>query len=237
MKLMNVMPVPGKDIITEEDMRYITRHLHKDTIVDSCSITGGAASIECEYDEALNSPKAVELCIQAEKDGYQGCFINCFGDPGVRAARECVDIPVFGGFEPAIHIALGLGDRIGIITVLKNLLPFQRNSAARAHLDKRVISVRSIDIPVLDLADHNKLCDAVVKEALLAIEQDGVEVIVMGCTGIFGITEVVQRKLLEVGYDLPIIEAGQSAMMMLELYARMGLKQSRITYMKPPKGL
>lgn len=40
--------------------------------------------------------------------------------------------------------------------------------------------------------------------------------------------------LMEKGYDIPVLEAAQSAMKMCEMYAKMGLKQSRLTYMKPP---
>lgn len=36
-------------------------------------------------------------------------------------------------------------------------------------------------------------------------------------------------------YDIPVIEAAQAAVMLLELSAKMGLKQSRITYMRPPQ--
>jgi len=35
--------------------------------------------------------------------------------------------------------------------------------------------------------------------------------------------------------DIPVIEAAQTAVMMLEMYAKMNLKQSRVTYMPIPK--
>ena len=38
-----------------------------------------------------------------------------------------------------------------------------------------------------------------------------------------------------ISYDIPVLEAGQSAVMMCQLYAKMGLKQSRITYMRSPQ--
>lgn len=236
MKLMDVIPVSAKNLAKNKDLTYTTKFLHADTTVDVCQIEEGAVTIECEYDEALNAPHAVELCIQAEQNGYQGCFIDCFGDPGVRAARECVDIPVFGGFEPAIHIALGLGDRIGIVTVLKNIYAMLRGNVAKAHLGGRVVSIRSIDIPVLELHQLDKVINAMVNTSIRMIEEDGVEVIVTGCTGMVGVTEGIKQGLLDNGYDIPVIESCQAAFLMLELYARMGLKQSRITYMKPPKG-
>ena len=58
-------------------------------------------------------------------EGFGASFINCFGDPGVIAARCKADFLVFGGFEPAVLFALGLADRVGIITVLDNVQPKQ----------------------------------------------------------------------------------------------------------------
>ncbi len=37
------------------------------------------------------------------------------------------------------------------------------------------------------------------------------------------------------GYDVPAPAAAQRAMILPELYARMGLCQSRVTYMEPPE--
>ena len=60
-------------------------------------------TIECEYDEVYSAPQVVSLAV-AEANGVDGVFVNCFGDPGVRAVREKLKVPVFGGFEPAIYL-------------------------------------------------------------------------------------------------------------------------------------
>ena len=235
MKLLDLVPVTTPGIISEEMESYINKYLSPDTQMDCDQITEGTASIECEYDEAMCQPDIIRHCIQAEKDGYAGVFINCFGDPGVRAAREAVNIPVFGGFEPVMYLALGMADRIGIVTVLPNVLPLIRSGISKAHLGDRVACVRSIDIPVLDLSSHEKLCNAVFEESMKAIREDGAEVIVLGCTAIVDVTETVQARLHEAGYRIPVMEAAQSAVMLLELTAKMGLCQSRITYMPIPE--
>ena len=49
------------------------------------------------------------------------------------------------------------------------------------------------------------------------------------------VTEDVQAGLMELGYEIPVIEAAQAAVMLLELEAKMHLKQSRITNMRPPE--
>ncbi len=235
MKLIDIIPVTAPGLITPEMESYINKYLSPGTQMDITQIAQGTPSIECEYDEALCTPAIIAACEQAERDGYEGIFINCFGDPGVRATRERVGVPVFGGFEPVMHLALGMADRIGIVTVLPNVLPMIRAEVARACLGGRVACVRTVDIPVLDLGHHEKLCAAVYEESLRAIREDGAEAIVLGCTAMIDVTETVQARLHEAGYRVPVLEAAQSAVMTLELAVKMGLNHSRITYMPIPE--
>jgi len=232
-KIKNIIPVTGP-VITPEMIAYIRRYLQNDTELSTSQIVVGPPSIECEYDEAIAGMDILRLCKEAEAEGCDGIFINCFGDPAVKGARELVDIPVFGGFEPAMHLAMGLADKIAIISVLKNVLPMIEGQVAKAGLRERVCCVRSCDIPVEDLQQHDRLVAALIEEGITAINTDGAQAVVLGCTAIVDVAEDVQKGLLEKGYEIPVIEAAQAAVMLLELSAKMGLKQSRITYMRPP---
>lgn len=232
MKILNVIPC-NSDIFTPEMEKYVCRFLSEDTVVDSERLYEGTPSIEGAYDEVINSPYAVDIAKKGEKNGYDAIFMNCFGDPGVAAARECVDVPVFGGYEPAVLVAMGLADKIGIVTVVFNVVePITRHTAAE-RFEGRVVSISDIGIPVLELSDHKKLCTAVLNESIKVIKEKGVQAIVLGCTGVVNVTEEVKKALCEEGFDIPVIEAAQSALMMLELYAKMGLSQSRLAYLKP----
>lgn len=233
-KIKNIIPVTGP-VITPEMIEYIRKYLSPDTELSTSQIKEGTPSIECEYDEAMAGPDVLRLCKEAEEEGCDGIFINCFGDPAVKAARELVDIPVFGGFEPAMHLVLGLADKIAIVSVMKNVLPMIEGEVARAHLNGRVCCVRSIDIPVEELQQHDRLVKALIEESIDAITADGAQAVALGCTAMVDVAEDVQAGLLEKGYDIPVIEAAQAAVMLLELSAKMGLKQSRITYMRPPQ--
>ncbi|MFC8099886.1 aspartate/glutamate racemase family protein [Streptomyces sp. NPDC057363] len=75
----------------------------------------------CRYEEAPTGPGMPDAFGEATGDGAEAVFVSCFGgDPGVRAAREIVDIPVVGGFGPAVLPSLALGERTGVITVLSS---------------------------------------------------------------------------------------------------------------------
>ena len=113
--IKNIIPVTG-NVITPEMVEYTRKYLQPDTELRTVQIKVGPPSIECEYDEAVAGPDVLRLCKEAEEEGCDGIFINCYGDPAVKAAREYVDIPVFGGFEPSLHLAMGLADKIAIIS-------------------------------------------------------------------------------------------------------------------------
>ena len=234
-KLKNILPIKDTGgIITPEIVDYMSLYLEPTTILDSETLKVGPPSIESEYDEALAAPDIIRIAREAELDGYHGIFINCFGDPGLRAVRECVNIPVFGGFEPPILFALGLCDKVGVVTVVKNVLSMLDNNVSKARLNDRVVSLRSVGIPVADLSNIEKVVPAILDECREAIEKEGVQGFVLGCTAMVSVAERVKAALLEEGYDVPVMEAAQAALKLLEVYAQMNLRHSRITYMTPP---
>jgi allantoin racemase len=239
MNILNLIPVTGFKW-TDEMTQYITKNLPQGVAVATVAIEHGPASIEDEYDDVLAAPEVVMLCKKAEDAGYDAVLVSCFGEPGVRAARECTKIPVFGGFEPGILYAMGMADKIAVITVIQEVIPLIQGLIARDGFEKRVTSVRCVGIPVLDLSDHKKLVAALVAESKKAIEEDGVGVIVLGCTGMVEVAEDVEKQLaLEFKKEnknchVPIIEAAQAAMMMLDTFIRMKWRHSEITYMPLP---
>ena len=234
--LLDVVPVTAPGILTQDMKEDMAKFLLDTTQVRHVQIADGPLTIECEYDEVFSAPEVVSLAAaEAGRQEIHGVFVNCFGDPGVRAVREKLKVPVFGGFEPAIYLGLGLGDTLGIVTVLKNVVPMIKGAIARAGLERRVTSVRTLDMPVIELQDREKMMENLYIECTSAIEEDGVSVLIMGCTGIIGVTEEMTGRLKVDGYDVPVLEAAQCAVTLTELYARMGLYQSRQTYMEPPE--
>lgn len=234
--LLDIVPVTAEGIITPEMTGDMSKYLIDTTEVIHRQIAEGSVTIESEYDEVYSAPHVVDLALEeAVSQEIHGVFSNCFGDPGVRAIREKLKVPVFGGFEPAIYLGLGLGDTIGIVTVLKNVVPMINANIVRAGLERRVTSVRTLNMSVIELQDREKLMTNLYAECKKAIEEDGVSVLVMGCTGIIGVTDEMTTRLKVDGYDVPVLEAAQCAITLTELYARMGLYQSRQTYMEPPE--
>lgn len=213
-----------------EDMQV---YFSPDVQFDVEKLDHGTDSIECELDVVLAGPDILRKVQAAEKDGYDGVFISCFDDPAVSAAREIVDIPVVGAFEPSMLLAMGLGDRICIVTVLAEGLSATEKKIKQMAIADRMTPVRYVDIPVLELEDRQRMLEELTKESLLGIEQDRAQVIVLGCTGMTNVYKKLQENLRSAGYDIPVIEPAFAAIQLLESYIKMGVRQSRLMYYPP----
>jgi len=225
-------------VITDQFNRAIEEEARQfidaDSIIEIENIQHGAASIESAYDEALNIPDVLKMVLQAERDGFDAVFIDCFGDPGVDAAREVVSIPVVGGFQPAILTACLLTHYFSIITVLPSVLPLLRVLIRKQGIGENVASIRSVNIAVLDLSDSEALRNSLASEAEKAVHEDGAEGIVLGCTGMLGLARSLEAELAGRGISMPVVDPTGAAIGFLQSLHRNALCHSKRTYPFPP---
>ena len=207
----------------------------KGTEIDVVNLAKGPASVECRYDDAVATPDILSKVQEAEREGFDAVIVDCFGDVGVKVAREITNIPVVGAGEASMVFAAALGHHFSVITVLKNLVPILTDAAKVLGVHEKLASVRYIDIPVLEVADKERLKKALYQEMLNAIEKDDAHVLVLGCTGMTGVASDLSRMLKEEGYDVPVIDPSAASLKFAEALVRMGVKQSKITYMQPPE--
>ena len=204
-------------------------------VVSHAEIDTGPGSIECEFEAAMAAPGTVAKIIEAEREGVDAVVIDCMGDPGLRPSRETVSIPVIGPGQTGMLVAAMLGHTFSVVTVLRRLRPSFENTAALAGLSGKLASVRAVDIPVLALeADLDRTRRLLVDEAVKAVEQDGAEAILFGCTGLLGCAAAVRDGLLARGIDVPVIDPIPNAVAVAATMARLGLAQSKRTYPMPP---
>ena len=192
--------------------------------------------MESAYDEALAAPDVVAKVREAEEDGIDAVIINCFNHPGLDAARELVSIPVTGPCETSMHVAAMLGHKFSVITVLEGLIPELEQHAQKYGVGWKLVSARSIDLPVLDLGKgHDEFVGRKVEKAVEAIEEDGAHVIVLGCTGLAGPDKQVRSGLSKAGYEVPVIDPASIALKMAEALVDAKLTHSKRTYPQPPE--
>jgi allantoin racemase len=218
----------------EEVMREGSQFVAGDVKLEVVNIQKGPASIESGFDEMLAAPAIVENVVRAQKEGCDGVFIDCFGDPGVVAAREMVAIPVVGAFQPAALTACALAGRWSVVTVLKNVVPMLRDLARRLGVEGNIASVRDIDTPVLELQDKNVFQKRLLAQVEKAVSEDGAEAVVLGCTGMIGVAKGLEKAMAESGKPVPVVDPTAAALGYLQLLIRGGLTHSKLCYRTPP---
>lgn len=202
-----------------------------DTTVTVATLPAGTPSIESRRDEAIVTPWILRAAREAEAEGCDAIAVDCMLDPGVAAAREVVGIPVLGPGEASMHLASTLGHRFSVISVAEHHRNLMIEQARRFGVESRLASVRSLDIPVLELEDDpDRTLALMVRRAAEAVRLDRAEAVVLGCTGLAGQAAQVQAALESEGIGVPVIDPSAATTRMLETIVAMGLGSSRITY-------
>lgn len=232
MKIKIILP-----LATDEHNAGVKKEV--DTVMaPDCSISienlkKGPQSIEGRYDEFLAGPDIVKIACKAQDQGFDGIFIDCFGEPLVPVVRELVDIPVIGGFGGALMTANMISQKFSIINVLDRVVAMNRTLVRDYGLEENLASMPVIGMSVKELKDKKKLTKRLVAVSLEAIETHGAQAVVLGCTGMLDVAKGVARILKEKGKPAPVIDPTTTAVTLLQSLIRNGLSQSRLTYFKP----
>ena len=166
-------------------------------------------------------------CAGSRSAGYDAVVVGCCYDPGVRVARELVDIPVVGPLEAAMNHASYVGHRFTIVTDHRKALPWLED-LVRLHGAGNCRGVRSIDWYVTDMIqDTTPWPTTPRRPACRRCARTPAEVVILGCTIIGGCLE---REIMTTGRhrDLPILNPNLLALKAAESLAdlhRMGKYQ------------
>lgn len=227
-----ITPIVSENVRKLEDIQALESDELK---VSHALIETGPASIESEFDEALSVPGLLARAIEAQQEGMDAVVIDCMGDPGLKAAREVLSIPVLGPAETSMHVAAMLGHRFSIVTVLESVRPMLENLAKVYGVHEKLASVRVVDVPVLEIEqDMSRLHESLSEQARYAVEQDKADVIVLGCTGFYGCSEAIMKALSAEGLSVPVIDPIPTAVFTAAGLVRAGLSHSKRTYATPP---
>jgi allantoin racemase len=211
--------VEMSDVIREQ-LHAVAR---PDTVVDVVNPVGAPPAIESALDEAACVPPMLELVRAAAGRGYDAVVIACFSDPGLDAAREATDLPVVGIQDAAMHLAAQIGYRFSVLTTLAHRAPLRERAALLAGLDRRLASCRPLNLPVLEtVVNREEVVRKIVTIGRQAVEDDGAEVLVLGCAGLGDLAIRASREL-----GVPVIDPNAAALKLCETLVDLSLSHSR----------
>jgi len=205
-------------------------------IVAVCPDPGlGPAAVESHVDEVAAAAVVVDLVRRDVAAGGSDAYvIACFGDPGLDAARELVEVPVIGIAEAAMHVAAVAGRRFAIVTTLGRTLGRARDLVARYGMESACAQYRAVEIPVLDLEEATPGTVAAIerecRDAVEAPAGDAVDGIVLGCAGMADLCTLLSARV-----GAPVIDGVAAAVGLAAAMVRMGVRTgTRGEYAPPP---
>lgn len=201
------------------------------TDVIAVSPTMGPVSIESHYDEALAAVGLLDEIRRGEGEGIDGYVVACFGDPGLKAAREIARGPVVGIAEAAMHMASMLGSRFTVVTTLSRTIGQAWHLAQTYGMQLSCANVRACELPVLALeeakVDTKRIIEA---ECRRALQEDDADVIVLGCAGMADLCDEISQS-----FGVPVIDGVTAATKMVESLIQLGLRTSKRNEFATPR--
>ena len=235
-KILFIDPV-GTDLFDQPIKEYLETAKQPETQVDVVSLKRGPMHLEYHYYEALVLADTLHTVRKAELDGYDAAVIGCFYDPGLLEAREITEkLVVTAPAEAAMHIATTLGHTFSILVGRKKWIPKMHENVVKYGFSEKLASFKSLDMGVYDFQKDPAVTAQHMRDAAReAVEVDGAEVIILGCTIEFGFYKELQEEL-----GVPVIDAilapFKYAEFLSELKERFAWTHSKIYgYESPPR--
>lgn len=212
---INPFGTPRYDALIEETL---VPYAANGTAVDVMHLTNVPENIDYYYPKHLMELAIFDKIRELEVEGYDAVVVGCCYDPGVRVARELVDIPVVGPLEATINHASYFGHRFTVLTDHEKAVPAIED-LVRLYGATNCRRVRCVDWFITEMIkDPTAVADDAAARCLLAMKEDDADVIVLGCTIIAGCLE---RAIMTTGRhrDLPILNANLFALKTAETLA------------------
>jgi len=227
--------VPGPMPVDEQKRRegLLQEWAFPSTEVEIRCVDKGPASIESMYEEYLSIPETARLMYEAEQEGVDGAVLGCAGDPGLSAYRELTkDLVIVGPGVSSMHIAALRGSRFSVLTVTDSTVPSVYDLVDQAGLRSKFVSVKAVNIPVLELAKDREATLGKMLTFGREVMEEGADTIVLGCMSM-GFLEVAEDMERELG--IPVINPSKAALKLAESLASVRYTHSKKAYHTPPK--
>lgn len=195
---------------------------------------------------ASRLPLVREACASGR---YDALVMLGGGDPGFLEGREigrAHGVVVTSNAHAQMHIAMMLGHRFSIVDISETHNIWMHSLVLQYGLSERCASIRNMDFPLprpgrdapsmLEQRQNahakgtSDLVERAVAESLAAIEEDGADVIMLGCSAAFWLRPFLQKRLDELGWEAPVLEGYSSAIAQARMLLGLGVNASGLAF-------
>ncbi len=147
--------------------------------------------------------------VRARESDCSAFVISCYSDPGLHSIREATRKPVLGIAECGIFTALTIGQRFGVIAILRKSIARHLRYIGALGVADRLAGELPVGLAVTELADEARTLGRMVEVGKALRDAHGADVVVMGCAGM-----ARYRKALQDEIGIPVVEPTQAAVAM-----------------------
>lgn len=227
MKIVYLVPGMMDEDEQKRRERLANQFVHPDAHVEVKAVAdSGLASIESAVEEEMSVPGVLRSLLSFDAN-YDAAVLGCFGDPGLRAARELVKFPVIGPAESSICFSQQIGDRFGVLVALPRDIPTTRAMIVRYEMTHKLASIQPLSIPVLDLAKDEERTKKELTHAAKMAEEEGAECLILGC---MSLAYMLADELVQDSASIPVLNPAKIGLKTAEAFGALGLMHSRKTY-------
>jgi len=177
-------------------------------VIECVTLKEGPPGIESQaHADSVIAP--LSQMVKNRDNDCSAFVIACYSDPGLHAARELTAKPVLGIAECGIMTAMTMGQRFGVISILKKSIPRHLRYVGQMGVADRMAGDRAIGLGVVELSDETRTFSRMAEVAAELRDEDGADVLVMGCAGMARYRDRLQRHV-----GLPVVEPSQAAVSM-----------------------
>jgi allantoin racemase len=225
MRILVINPNSSAEM-TKAIQKLASSFFQDETEVVTLPTPGAPVFIETYEDEVRAAPGMISL-IRENEDDFDGFVIACHCDPNLDVLKEITPKPVVGIGEASMKIASMLGHRFSVVSTHPHSIPNKEVLIRKYYLDEALASVRAPEGGMEDYADEERLF----LTAKSAIEEDGAEIIVLGCAGMAGVDSKLQERL-----GVPVLDGVICGLIIVSGLVRYGVSTSKKRRYNPDYG-
>jgi len=164
--------------------------------------------------------------LESARLGYDAIAGTAFLDNGLDGARELVDIPVVGPAKTSLYLAATLANKFAVLMAQGDLPKHVWGFAKLIGVVDRLVAVPTLPCTVTDfLHDEGRAVGIAVEMGRKVMDEEGAEVIVLGCGTTSGLAPRISQAL-----GIPVLDPGRTAVKFAEMLVDLGLSHSKKAY-------
>jgi allantoin racemase len=186
--------------------------------------TPGAPQFLEAYEDEVRSGPGMLKVFRENETAFDAFVIACHSDSNLNAAREITLKPVIGIGEASMKLASFLGHNFSVVTTHRHSVPGKLLQIRAYHLQDLLVSIRFPEEGEEGWSNSELFMEL----SRRAVNEDGAEVIVLGCAGLSGMDRKIREAL-----SVPVLDGVACALILASGFTRYGVGTSKVLGYNP----